>query len=190
MALPRCLPVALVALALGCRRPIVTYVYDDVGPEAASPSTSTLPGAEEWASKPKASWPQLVLTNRATWSGHSALEGASAFLVRDRSGRPLAATAKHLIGAMGGVTPPLAVKELDGALQAWILYPRTKSQAAVALEKLATAGLEDDARDWLVLTLKTTENLPATPLKMRDEPVLAGERISLVGCPYSEEMCV
>jgi hypothetical protein len=82
------------------------------------------------------------------------------------------------------------VTDVDGALQSWTLHARTKPQPIATLDKLAVKGLEDASRDWLVFTLKSTENLPATPLRMRDEPVLAGERIWLVGCPYSEETCV
>ncbi|QDU58489.1 hypothetical protein Pan181_47260 [Aeoliella mucimassa] len=33
--------------------------------------------AEPWISKPKAEWPQIVLTNHAEFNGHSSLQGAS-----------------------------------------------------------------------------------------------------------------
>jgi hypothetical protein len=57
------------------------------------------------ASKAPREWPQLVLTNRAEFNGHTPLQGASAFLIKTLDGRTLAATAKHLIGANGGVEP-------------------------------------------------------------------------------------
>src|SRR3954470_7083287 len=60
---------------------------------------------ESWMADAPAKWPQFVLTNKATFSGHTALGGASAFLVRVPDGRVLAATAKHLIGEAGGVEP-------------------------------------------------------------------------------------
>src|SRR5262245_11377086 len=65
-----------------------------------------------WSVKPFAQWPQLLLTNEAHFDGHSSLYGASAFLVQNRRGVVLAATARHLTGESGGVQPEIPAGSL------------------------------------------------------------------------------
>src|SRR5690348_14900035 len=63
--------------------------------DVSQPSApSTQPAA--WAKLPPARWPQVVLTNEASFDGHSSLEGASSFLVKMPDGEVLLGTAKHL----------------------------------------------------------------------------------------------
>ncbi len=155
------------------------------------PQQETPPQAEDWASKPPRQWPQLVLTNDAEFNGHTPLRGASAFLVKTRDGRTLAATAKHLIGANGGVQPEIPIAGLNGVIRTWRMYPRTLPDQFVAAEKIGAEGLDNDDLDWLILSLKGTTGkaLPATPLHLRPQPVHVGETVYLVGCPYVEERC-
>jgi ribosomal protein L7/L12 len=145
--------------------------------------------AEPWMTSGK-SWPQLVLTNEATFRGHSPLHGASAFLVSTQDGRTFAATAKHLIGENGGVVPEVSLDELNSVLQQWRMFPRTRPKESVEIEGLGLHGLESKRCDWLVLKLKQAgAKLPADPLHIRRDPVTIGERVYLLGCPYAEEGC-
>jgi hypothetical protein len=145
---------------------------------------------EPWATKPLAQWPQLVLTNHAEFEGHAPLEGASAFLIYTDEGRTLAATARHLIGPNGGVEPQIPVARLDRVLRTWRMYPRTLPDQFVEVDGVGVHGLKDQDLDWLVLSLKAPpKQLPALPLKMRVVPVEVGERVHLVGCPYTEKSC-
>jgi hypothetical protein len=110
--------------------------------------------------------------------------------VRTDKGRTLAATARHLIGTNGGVKPQIAVGELDQVVQSWRMYPRTLPDQFVEVEKIGASGLDGLGLDWLVLSLKAPLGaLPAVPLRMRHEPAALGERVYLVGCPYSERSC-
>jgi S1-C subfamily serine protease len=146
---------------------------------------------ELWATKPHSEWPQLVLTNDAQFNDHTALQGASAFLVRADDGRVLAATASHLIGAAGGVEPQIAIAELDQAIRRWTMFPRTMRDREVEVGGIAADDLDAPDLDWLVLTIKNApSSLPATPLKIRSEPAQIEEEVLLVGCPYSERRCV
>src|SRR5688572_12345892 len=89
--------------------------------------------AEPWASGPIGNWPQIVLTNYATFAGHTSLKGASSFLVRTQDGRIYGVTARHLIKSAGGVEPPMEPAELHAALREWWIFPRTKSEVAIQL---------------------------------------------------------
>lgn len=162
----------------------------DPPPSPPAAPTPPPPPAELWASRPPREWPQLVLTNRAEFQGHTPLHGASAFLIKTQDGRTLAATGKHLLGANGGVEPEVSVVVFNGALQSWRLFPRTLQDQLIEAGKVGAEGLDDRRLDWLILTLKDTgKPLPATPLRLRQRPVEVGEEVVLVGCPYDEAAC-
>jgi hypothetical protein len=142
--------------------------------------------AEKWASLPPRQWPQILLTHRAKFKGNRELVGASAFLIRTDSGRILGATAKHLLGPEGGVEPAIPLSDLNAAILSWALHPRTLPSQAITLDKLALSPEGEASHDALALTVKGTGAPPAWPLRLRPEPVTAGEKVYLVGVPYTE----
>ena len=184
----------LLATAVGCER----KPAERGEPAAKSkPIAASMPAmvsempAEPWVEKPQSQWPQIVLTNQATFKGHTPLRGASSFLIRNAKGRVFAATARHLIGSAGGVEPALSAGELDTALLAWRVYPRTQEQNSLRLGHVAVPGLDAKGRDWLVLTLNTAgPALPSYPLSLRREPVRVGESVYMIGCSYTEPEAV
>ncbi|MEK7952545.1 S1 family peptidase [Luteolibacter soli] len=142
---------------------------------------------EAWATLPTSQWPQLVLTNSAKFKGHSALQGASSFLLRASGDRTIAATARHLLGPNGGVTPTISPDRLDSVLDSWVMYPRTKPQDFMTIAAHGIAPPSGKASDWLLLEIKNNSKpLPAAPLTLRPTPVSVGEEVFLVGVPYSE----
>jgi hypothetical protein len=145
--------------------------------------------AEPWVSKPKTEWPQIVLTNHARFTGHSPLRGASSFLIRTNDDRVLAATARHLIGSAGGVEPKIPVNQLTGKIQSWRMFPRTMPDDFVEITSLGVQGLDDEILDWLILSIRNADPLPAQPLRIRKEPVCVGGTVFLIGCPYIERSC-
>jgi trypsin-like peptidase len=170
-------------IVVGCGR------GNESQPAAAAPKAEA-DSLEEWTSKPPLEWPQIVLTNRAEFNGHTPLEGASAFLLKTRDGRTLAATAKHLLGSNGGVDPEVLVSKLNGTIRSWRMYPRTQSQQFILANKLGAEGLDAENLDWLILEIQAEgKALPTTPLRLRSAPVQVGEPVWLVGCPYNEPAC-
>jgi len=144
---------------------------------------------EPWVTEPKAAWPQIVLTNCAEFNGHSSLEGASSFLVKTDDDRVLAATARHLIGDAGGVEPEIPVNRLTATIRSWKMFPRTMPDEFVEITSLGAKGLDNYRLDWLILSIRRADPLPAYPLKLRQEPVRVGETVFLIGCPYIERSC-
>jgi len=145
--------------------------------------------AEPWMSKAKTEWPQIVLTNHAEFNGHSSLQGASSFLIKTNDNRVLAATAAHLIGSAGGVEPDIPVNQLMQKIRSWKMFPRTMPDDSVEIASLGAQGLNDEDLDWLILSIKKSDQLPAYPLQLRKEPVRVGETVFLIGCPYIENNC-
>lgn len=154
-------------------------------PEASANETHLIP---KWVSIPPADWPQLVLTNAARFEGHTPLRGASGFLVRNSESEVFYATALHLLGANGGVRPELEEAKLDAVFKNWSVNPRTRSGEQAQLAGLAGAPNSDPNSDWVVLRLAEPERtLPSEPLLLRKTPVVIGEKVYLIGVPYSEK---
>lgn len=143
---------------------------------------------EPWISKPKSQWPQIVLTNRAEFKGHTGLEGASSFLIKTNDGRVLAATAAHLVGPAGGVEPQILIDGLTPKIKSWVMFPRTLPQSSVEITGVGVQGLKI-YDDWLILSIKKSDTLPAYPLKVRSDPVRVGEKVYLIGCAYADRNC-
>src|SRR3954447_17925429 len=151
---------------------------------AAPPGTQP---ATDWVRLPASKWPQLVLTNEASFQGHSPLQGASAFLRRMPDGEIVVGTAKHLIKKPGGVDPPIALPDLDGVLTSWRVFPRTVKDHAIAAKGVDERTNAEVLHDWLLLRISgAPAKLPSTPLIPRSDPVRVGETVYLVGVPYSD----
>ena len=154
------------------------------GPTQAAKADNRV--AESWIAKPTTEWPQIVLTNEAEFKGHSSLQVASSFLIRTDDGRVLAMAA-NLLGEAGGVEPPVPIDQLTSRIQSWKMHPRTVPDALIEVTSPGVKGLARENLDWLVLSIKEKEQLPAYPLRLRKDPVSVGETVFLIGCPYREQ---
>jgi hypothetical protein len=153
---------------------------------ALPPSAEVRLPPEPWASQSPTQWPQIVLTNQASFRQRTPLRGASAFLI-EADGRTLGATAQHLLGENGGVQPEAPARELDSLLESWTLHPRTMLDRSVRVAGLGAMPGNDKSYDWLLLRLApTSAALPATPLHLRAAPVSVGESVHLIGVSYAE----
>lgn len=132
---------------------------------------------------------QILLTNSAEFKGHSSLNGASAFLI-EYNKKTYAITAKHLIGADGGVEPEIKLNELHSAIVSWKMFPRIPineitDTVVVGSEKMNYEYLDKDIlilpvenKAFNELILKPNFNLPKQ-----------GDVLFFIGCPYSEFDC-
>lgn len=175
-------------LALLSATLILVFGFGALAQEKAPPADAASQQAAEWAKLPPAQWPQLVLTNDASFADHTPLHGASSFLMRMPDGQILLGTAKHLIGRAGGVNPSVALPDLDRVLTKWEVFPRTKSDQAIGAKELAEKSSGASTHDWLLLRLTDPKaKLPATPLTPRTTPARVGETVYLIGVPYSDK---
>jgi hypothetical protein len=187
---PRSTAFVLLALAVGfagCGKRQDTPIT----PSVVSVATiAPVVKAEPWATLPTDQWPQLVLTNRASFNGHTPLKGASAFLVEHETAGVIAVTAAHLLGENGGVEPALAPATLDSALAQWRLYPRTLPESFAEVAGLASVQATGrEYFDWLALRLKPSAlPLPSHPLHLRAKRVHVGETVHLIGVSYAEPL--
>jgi hypothetical protein len=141
---------------------------------------------EPGAANPETDWPQLLLRNFGTFMGHSPMEGASSFILEAPAGSHWIATSVHLLGASGGVEPPVAPGKLPGALHRWRAYlpDRPDSFAEVAGSGLVSVV----TADWLAMKLDATDAmLPVKPLKLRRALLKPDDAVYLVGLPYDDQ---
>lgn len=130
--------------------------------------------------------PISVVTHRASFYGHTPLEGASGFVLTCGSEFVLA-TARHLIMPAGGVHPPIALGALERVLERWQFHPRTRPSEFGDATALRFDGHRQGNGDWLLLT--TSDRDVVVPLQLRTTPVEVGEAIQLLGCPYADSSC-
>lgn len=141
---------------------------------------------ESWVSKPPKDWPKLVLSHDAEFRGHSALSGASAFLIELPDKKIVAATAKHLLGPDGGVEPGLRVNEINEATVNWRLHTRASLTNTIGVAGLfGSANYYRSFDDSVLLEVDASISaLPVIPLKLRFKPVERDEKIYVVGVRY------
>ncbi|MCD9185120.1 MAG: serine protease [Pyrinomonadaceae bacterium] len=132
---------------------------------------------------------QILLTNSVEFTKDRTMEGASGFLIK-YGGATFAVTAKHLLGEAGGVEPEIKINELSNSLKKWEMMPRVVTNAAKETVKLDAKGLSflNPLNDILFLKVISTSFEIEALTPNFDLPVI-GEKLFLIGCPYSEEKC-
>ena len=141
--------------------------------------------AEPWMKTPNKNWPQILLTNKALFKGHSDLGCASGFLIKTATG-VLACTAKHVIEEAGGCTnPPIDAKNLNKVLMSWKMFPRAVVKDTVTLERLLNPGT---SRDILLFTVKSANKKVFALSPSLEEPV-ADQKLFMIGCEYRDKAC-
>lgn len=143
---------------------------------------------EIWVSKNHSEWPQIVLTNSGVFKGHTSMNGASSFLIKNSNDVLLCLTAKHLLGVNGGVEPEVLADKFNSVIKYWKVYPRTKSNESLLFDNVPVKGLDQPGLDWLILKQSSSKvkKLPSLPLKVRNSRVEIGEKVYLVGVQYSD----
>lgn len=144
-----------------------------------------------WIGNDPSEWPQVLLSNYAEFEGHTTLQGASSFLVKNENGVVLAITARHLLHEDGGVRPPVSVSRINDVLKVWALFPRDKPDQfvrlrGVTLSNLSYADAPFEEIDFVVLDLAEEPPHQFEPLRIRESPIQVGEKVYLFGVPYDE----
>lgn len=107
-----------------------------------------------------------------------------------------AITAKHILNI--AKTPKMQFVDFEGELSAWKMQPKNDSTKVVLLDKLLSHNRTDSLtwsfldsnwdtyNDWLVFSIKEN-NSNNRPLTFRKKPLVAGEKLFIVGWSYKDE---
>lgn len=132
---------------------------------------------------------QILLSNSAEFIDHSGLNGASAFLVKYQN-KVYAITAKHLIGEAGGVEPEIKVNELNKYFKSWKMFPRVSIKPGTDTVVIRKSKLNYDLlkKDILFLEVDNSD-YNVFPLRIQFSLPIEGDKLYIIGCPYSEKNC-
>lgn len=132
---------------------------------------------------------QILLMNEATFYEHTGLYGASAFLIKHQ-GEVYAVTARHLIGEAGGVEPEMMPADIEDYLTSWKMYPRVTRKAATDTVKIGKPTLDYtlSKQDVLLLPVENSD-YEIFSLNTNFELPKSGQKLYVIGCPYSEAGC-
>jgi hypothetical protein len=157
-------------------------------PQALAPDAARQKAVKEpWMSKPTAQWPQIHLTNDVKLTGNRTMNGASCSLIKLDDGRLFGVTARHLMGPDGGIDPALKLSEIDTNVQSWMVRTYASPQPQVRFAKLATRLDDEGKHDCLIFTVTgDLTHLPGLALKPRLDPLQPGDKVYLLGCPYTQ----
>ncbi|HQU84382.1 MAG TPA: serine protease [Pyrinomonadaceae bacterium] len=132
---------------------------------------------------------QILLTNNVEFTNNRAMNGASGFLIK-HSSSTFAVTARHLLGEAGGVEPEVKINDLSSSLKKWEMMPRVVTNAAKETVKLDAKGLDfSNSLNDIVLLKVISTNFEIEVLTPNFNLPTVGEKLFLIGCPYSETKC-
>ena len=133
---------------------------------------------------------QVLLTNLSIFKGHKEeMQGASAFLINYQD-KIFAVTAKHLLGEAMGVTPEIKPVDLSKLLVSWKMFPRVPVNTKLDTVKIGAGKLNYKGLDQDILLLEViNNNFNILPLVPSFNLPKKGEKLYLIGCPYSQEKC-
>ncbi len=158
----------------------------DTGHGSTRPVVFRSSSADLTTSNPETDWPQILLRNYGVFHGHSPMEGGSSFILEASDGSHWIATSAHLLGASGGVEPPVLPGKLVTDLDHWRAHLPDKPDTFAEVEggrqlmSLITA-------DWLAMRLSSNDAvLPVKPLRLRRSLLRPDETVYIVGLPYGD----
>jgi len=133
---------------------------------------------------------QVLLKNYAIFKGHAdEMSGASAFLIHYRD-KVYAVTARHVLGADMGVQPEIKIQELNKYMVKWLMFPRVPVHPRLDTIKIGFTKLNYDLLDKDILLLEiANKNFAIYPLTPDFNLPKQGDKLYIIGCPYSQGNC-
>lgn len=133
---------------------------------------------------------QILLTNKAKFKEHKEeLEGASSFLI-NYNNKVYAVTAKHLLGEEMGIEPEINIKDLSKYYISWTMFPRIPINPKNDTVRIGKPTLNYEALNTDIMLLEIVNiNFNTTPLNPQFNLRTKGDKLYIVGCPYSQTNC-
>jgi len=171
-------------LIIGISHLIYTEFSDNSGDNIALADVPAAP----WLTGNLEEWPRFVLSNRASFQGHSALDGGTSFLLEyGQEGNVAGATAQHLLTSAAGVEPRIPRRKLNQVLREWTMYLPNSPEEKIQFNKMLGDSSSYGDADALFLECDSPPaELPVTPLRLFRGKVWRGEPVYLAAIPYMD----
>ena len=119
--------------------------------------------------------------------GRSSSGASTSLLLKDD--KVFALTAKHLLGPAMGIEPAVSPTDFDQKFVQWNVFHNDAEYYIGDIIRI-TSPNDDPNEDIILLeTDITSEAAKGQILTLSDNDVEAGDRVFVIGCPYSEENC-
>jgi len=132
---------------------------------------------------------KVFLRNKYSLKGSGKSEGASSSLVI-KDGKVYVLTAKHLLGDAMGITPEVLPTSFDDKLKKWKVM---HNDSGKAVAKVTSIYKPNDNMDEDIILLGTDADPNAVKdyaLKIAKTKPQIGDKLYVIGCPYSSPSCV
>lgn len=130
----------------------------------------------------------VFLRNKYSFKGGRKSEGASSSLVV-KDGKIYVLTAKHLLGDAMGITPEVLPTAFDGNFKKWKVYHNDSGKSVAKVTGIFKPN--DDMNEDIILleTKANPEDVKDYTLKLASTKPQLGDRLYVIGCPYSARSC-
>lgn len=132
---------------------------------------------------------KVFLRNKYSLKGSGKSEGASSSLVI-KDGKVFVLTAKHLLGDAMGITPEVLPTSFDDKLKKWKVM---HNDGGKTIAKVTSIYKPNDDMDEDIILLETDADPGAVEsyaLKIANIKPQIGDKLYVIGCPYSSPSCV
>ena len=160
-----------------------------ITPALGQPDTADSYG--QWMEQPQSEWPQITMVSQIEYTDAEHPIAGCGFLL-DTGDEILAATAKHVL--IFFKSPTMESVDFAGSLKAWRMFPKNSPSDTVLIDRLINTDSSESLEevpaksDWLLFTL-SHRTPDVQPLRLRTDPLEAGEPIYIIGWRYSDVDC-
>ena len=144
-----------------------------------------------WITENQNEWPQITMINHIKYVDKDYAVAGCGFLV-DIGTDTIAVTAKHILTYFK--SDIMNTVSFINRLIEWEMYPKNNSMDKVYIEKIINENPNESLKgipvnkDWLLLSVKQ-KSLNIQPLQFRKSPLIAGEKVYIIGWRNSDNNC-
>jgi V8-like Glu-specific endopeptidase len=146
---------------------------------------------QSWITENQNEWPQIALINHISYVDKDYSVAGCGFLL-DIGTDTIAVTAKHILSYFK--SDSMNTVSFINRLKEWEMYPKDNNMDKVHIEKIINENPNEQLqgipvnKDWLLLTVKQ-KSLNIQPLQFRKSPLIAGEKVYIIGWRFSDNNC-
>ena len=146
---------------------------------------------QSWVTENQNNWPQIAMINHIKYVDKDYSVAGCGFLL-DIGTDTIAVTAKHILTYFK--SDIMNTVSFVNCLIKWEMYPKNNIMDKVYIEKIINENQKESLqgipvkKDWLLLKVKQ-KSLNIQPLQFRKSPLIAGEKVYIIGWRYSDNGC-
>ena len=144
-----------------------------------------------WIDRPQDQWPQITMINQIEYTDTKFPIAGCSFLL-DTGEDTLAVTAKHVLTYFKSTD--MKSVSFRNTLESWKMFPKNNENDVVIIDRLINEDKKESINDvpspvdWLLFSIQS-KSANIQPLRFRNAPLPAGEKVYIIGWRYSDKDC-